>query len=72
MRCGVVNWRGIIVIEDQESVSAWADQTFGLAATRALDYFGKLIIEHPFLHAESRTSSEASCRCRKTHCGPNF
>jgi hypothetical protein len=61
-----------MVIEDQESVSAWADQTFGLAATRALDYFGKLIIEHPFLHAGSRTSSEASCRCRKTHCGPNF
>jgi len=28
-------WRGIIVIEDQESVSAWADQTFGPASSNA-------------------------------------
>jgi hypothetical protein len=41
-----------MVIEDQESVIAWVDQSFGLAATRALDYFGKLIIEHPGLPAK--------------------
>jgi len=29
------NWRGIMVIEDQESISAWADQTFGPASSNA-------------------------------------
>jgi hypothetical protein len=29
------NWRGIMVIEDQESISAWTDQTFGPASSNA-------------------------------------